>query len=68
MFIRARSRFSALLGLIITLALALTAGGAPLAAQRAPIEPQPSPAVPSDDFRSSPVMFIENAGDRKSVV
>lgn len=57
-----KHRLTALLSLVAVLILALTAGGMPLAAQRAPIEPGPSPAVPGDDFRSSPVMFIENAG------
>ena len=57
------NRLLALLGLVVILALALTltAGGAPIAAQQASVV-QPSPFVPRVSLRSNPVMFIENAG------
>ena len=53
--------FPAWLGLVVVVALALSAGGLPPTAQRAPTGAQPSSAGTGDGFRSSPVMFIENA-------
>jgi hypothetical protein len=44
------------------LALALSASGLPITAQRAPTDAQPTSAGTGDGFRSSPVMFVENAG------
>jgi hypothetical protein len=51
-----------LFALVAVLVVALIAGGAPLAAQQTPTSDQPSPVASGSDFRSSPVMFIENAG------
>jgi Tol biopolymer transport system component len=53
--------FPAWLGLVVVVALALSAGGLPPTAQRAPTGAQPPSAGTGDGFRSSPVMFIENA-------
>jgi hypothetical protein len=62
MSVRTMHRPPTLLGLIAVLALALSAGGVPTIAQQASISVQPSSAGTGDDFHSSPVMFIENAG------
>ncbi len=61
MFIRSRRRTSILLALLAV--LALTASGA-ISAQSAPnvAHPVRTTEVSDNDFRSSPVMFIENAG------
>ena len=52
----------AFFGLAVILTLALIAGKAPIAAQQTPTGDQPSSIASGSAFRSSPVMFIENAG------
>lgn len=55
-------RMPASLGLFVILALGLTTSGIPITTQEAPIGVQTPSGRIGHDFRSSPVMFIENTG------